>query len=213
MLSGGCVQEEIRFAVCPETLVSLAINTFMAPNEAIVIRGAEQFAAYSGYGRSLSFDGDHKDDTPLDAERQCVDVCIVCIDANDYRRGGRDGQFQAEHYERELIKLEAGLAHCGASTWSTGNWGCGVFLGHAPHKFLLQHIVASMHGMSVSYFPFGEKDTARDIALIVKALQGATVRDAFALVRSFGELSAEERPSFADFVMQGAEKVRLRSEP
>ena len=58
----------------------------MAARDAIVIRGAEQFASYKGYGFSLSFGGDFFDKTPLDEERQCKDVTIVCIDANDYRR-------------------------------------------------------------------------------------------------------------------------------
>ena len=48
------MQEEIRFAVCPETLVTLLVNERMADRDAIVIRGAEQFAQYAVRLFSLS---------------------------------------------------------------------------------------------------------------------------------------------------------------
>ncbi len=37
MLSGGCVQEEIKFCLFPELLVSLLIMDHMKDNEAIII--------------------------------------------------------------------------------------------------------------------------------------------------------------------------------
>lgn len=57
----GRVQEEIRFSVCPELLVSLLFMESMEENEAIVICGFEQFSATCGYAADLEFVGDHKD--------------------------------------------------------------------------------------------------------------------------------------------------------
>lgn len=61
VLSAGRVQEEIRFTVCPELLVSLLFMECMEENEAIVIQGYEQFASVQGYAESLRFIGDHRD--------------------------------------------------------------------------------------------------------------------------------------------------------
>ena len=65
MLGWGSVQEEIRFSVCPELLVSLVFMECMDDNEAIVISGFEQFAKYKGYARSLRFAGNHRDNTQV----------------------------------------------------------------------------------------------------------------------------------------------------
>lgn len=46
VLSGGCVQEEIRFAICPELLIGVLLCPVMSEAEAIQIVGAEQFSAY-----------------------------------------------------------------------------------------------------------------------------------------------------------------------
>ena len=37
VLRGGRVQEEVRFCICPELLISLLIMDHMDPNEAIII--------------------------------------------------------------------------------------------------------------------------------------------------------------------------------
>ena len=39
MLGEGCVQEEIRFVICPELLVSLLFTEVLEKNEAVVITG------------------------------------------------------------------------------------------------------------------------------------------------------------------------------
>jgi hypothetical protein len=65
-LGMGNVQEEIRFSVAPECLCSMLFNTPMSDYDSIVIVGAEQFSAYSGYGGSLGFAGDYVDKLPKD---------------------------------------------------------------------------------------------------------------------------------------------------
>jgi poly(ADP-ribose) glycohydrolase len=163
VISGGCVQvwfdfvvvffsqsecvvaqEEIRFAVCAECIVALLFNTPMSDRDAIVIRGAEQFSAYKGYGHSLQFDGDFNDSTPIVGGH--VDVTIVCIDACDYRRGGVERQYTNEAVDREankvVVSLSRATAHC--ARFATGNWGCGVFKGDLPHKAAIQWVSFSL---------------------------------------------------------------------
>ena len=42
----GCVQEEIRFLICPELIVSRLFTEELDDNECLVISGAEQFSKY-----------------------------------------------------------------------------------------------------------------------------------------------------------------------
>ena len=39
VLGRGCVQEEIRFVICPELLLSLLFTEVLTDNEAVVITG------------------------------------------------------------------------------------------------------------------------------------------------------------------------------
>lgn len=61
VLRGGRVQEEIRFCICPELIVSMLINDAMEDNEAIVITGYERFSYYEGYAATLKYAGDYQD--------------------------------------------------------------------------------------------------------------------------------------------------------
>lgn len=63
VLNSGCVQEEIRFVICPELLVSLLFMERMSEHECILIRGAERFSDYTGYSRSFKFKCNFTDNT------------------------------------------------------------------------------------------------------------------------------------------------------
>lgn len=62
-MGSGCVQEEIRFSICPEMLVSLLVCEVMEANECIFLIGCERFSTYEGYANSFKFAGDYKDNT------------------------------------------------------------------------------------------------------------------------------------------------------
>ncbi len=64
MLGNGCVQEEIRFSICPEMLVSLLICEVMEPNECVFLTGCEQYSSYDGYADSFKFAGNYEDNSP-----------------------------------------------------------------------------------------------------------------------------------------------------
>lgn len=57
VLHSGCVQEEIRFTVCPELLVGMLLCERMRDDEAIEIWGAEHFSYYVGYARNFRYAG------------------------------------------------------------------------------------------------------------------------------------------------------------
>ena len=55
MLRNGCVQEEIRFLICPELIVSRVLTEPLRDNEALLLSGFERFASYTGYSYSFAF--------------------------------------------------------------------------------------------------------------------------------------------------------------
>jgi poly(ADP-ribose) glycohydrolase len=156
VLSGGCVQEEIRFAVAPELMVAMIVSPWMGEGEAIVLRGAERFSRTRGYGRSLAFDGRCDDSAPR-ASDGTPDVELTAIDAVDYRKSDASTQHTEPMMLRELAKARAGFLRDERSLpVATGNWGCGVFRGDPPRKAVLQWLAASSEGRAMRYFSFGD---------------------------------------------------------
>jgi len=162
VLANGSIQEEIRFAICPELIVSMLVCPRMDEDEAIQIVGAEQFSAYGGYSHSLKFDGDYRDTTYPRAEDGTPLISILAMDALDFRYKDHSlkKQLGTTFALRELNKAlaaftpvdEASLANF--PSIATGNWGCGAFKGDAPLKAMLQWAAASQCGRQLRYFPF-----------------------------------------------------------
>ncbi|GMF54423.1 unnamed protein product [Phytophthora fragariaefolia] len=166
VLNSGCVQEEIRFLLSPELLVSCLIFAKLESHEAFVIHGTERYSAYQGYGGSFVYGGNFQDSTSLISQpdgcfrRQCV---IVGIDATDYGSAQVERQYTRGHVWRDLVKAYAGFAYPNAyddgRCWpvATGNWGCGVFQGDRELKFLIQWLAASLRHRDLVYVLF-ERD-------------------------------------------------------
>ena len=117
VLSGGCVQEEIRFSISPELVVGMFFCPVMMDSEAIHLVGSEQFSLYKGYGFSLCYGGDFKDPTA----RKCdgsVRTALTAIDALDGRCMGRyfPSQWRENNILRELNKAYAGFVRENKST-------------------------------------------------------------------------------------------------
>lgn len=162
VLANGSIQEEIRFAICPELLAAMLICPRMDDDEAIQIVGAEQFSNYKGYSHSLQYDGDYRDTSyPRDADGTPL-ISILAMDALDLRSKDHSlkKQISRPYALRELNKAfsaftpvnEASLANF--PSIATGNWGCGAFKGDPSLKALLQWAAASQCGRQLRYFPF-----------------------------------------------------------
>ncbi|XP_041117049.1 poly(ADP-ribose) glycohydrolase isoform X2 [Polyodon spathula] len=161
----GLVQEEIRFLINPELIVSRLFTEALEQNESLIITGVERFSNYSGYAESYRWSGNHNDETARDDwQRICTE--IVAIDAIKYRRFLE--QFTPEKIRRELNKAFCGFARPGVesrnlSAVATGNWGCGAFGGDTRLKALLQMMAAAEAGRDVAYFTFGDRELMRDV--------------------------------------------------
>lgn len=173
VLGAGCVQEEIRFMVCPELLVSRLFTEALGPKEVLIITGAEQFNLTRGYAGSFSWEGDFVDKTERDSwERRCTEV--VAMDALFFAK-------PQDQYKPFLIKRELTKAYCGFScpevpiaqraAVATGNWGCGAFRGDPQLKALIQLMAATATGRDMVYFTFNNRRFCRSLRAMYQFLE------------------------------------------
>ena len=100
----GCVQEEIRFSICPEFLVSILFLEFLEDNEVAYLIGAEQYSKYKGYASTLCFNGDHSDEKiPIDDFKR-KDINLLVLDAIHFKTV--ESQFSYPQILRELNKVK-----------------------------------------------------------------------------------------------------------
>ncbi|CAJ1080265.1 poly(ADP-ribose) glycohydrolase isoform X2 [Xyrichtys novacula] len=163
--SSGLVQEEIRFLINPELIVSRLFTEALDDNECLIITGTQQYSKYTGYAQTYKWTGCHQDTTPRDGwQRRCTE--IVAIDALLFRSFLE--QFNPKSIDRELNKAYCGFARPeeksqNLAAVATGNWGCGVFGGDTRLKALLQMLAAAEAGRDVAYFTFGDSQLMTDV--------------------------------------------------
>lgn len=161
----GLVQEEIRFLINPELIVSRLFTEALEYNECLIVTGTEQYSKYSGYAESYKWKSSHKDETARDEwQRRCTE--IVAIDALRFRHFLE--QFLPEKITRELNKAYCGFYRNNGnnkhlSAVATGNWGCGAFGGDTRLKALIQLMAAAEAGRDMAYFTFGDAQLMRDV--------------------------------------------------
>ena len=158
-LSGGCVQEEILFAVEPEAIVSMFLMEVMDDNDAIRIDNLIQYSNYSGYAFSFKYE-----ESAIKDEQNLIRHNIIAIDAVCSYSGGVD----KERIKRDLIKAYVGFNLINfddkdvakmPKTISSGNWGCGAFGGDYELKFIQQWLAATYAGVEkLYYYTFGENE-------------------------------------------------------
>lgn len=187
----GLVQEEIRFLINPELIVSRLFTEALGHNECLIITGTQQFSKYTGYSQTYKWAGRHHDSTPRDEwQRRCTE--IVAIDALQFRSFME--QFKPAKIDRELNKAYVGFARPEESSETlsavaTGNWGCGVFGGDTRLKALLQMLAAAEAGRDVAYFTFRDAQLMTDVHRVHSFLcqQHATVGEIYDLLGQYFE--------------------------
>ncbi|XP_077092996.1 poly(ADP-ribose) glycohydrolase isoform X5 [Siphateles boraxobius] len=188
----GLVQEEIRFLINPELIVSRLFTEALDHDECLIITGTEQYSKYSGYAESFKWKANHKDEIPRDEwQRRCTE--IVAMDALNYRNFME--QFQPDKMTRELNKafcsfMRHGTSPQNLSAVATGNWGCGAFGGDTHLKALLQLMAASEAGRDVAYFTFGDERLMRDVHVLYTFLKDncVTVGDLYFHLKQYSNV-------------------------
>ncbi|XP_026301687.1 poly(ADP-ribose) glycohydrolase isoform X3 [Apis mellifera] len=166
VLGLGCVQEEIRFVICPELMVTMLVTEELDDTEALIVSGIERYSKYKGYSNTFKWVGDYVDETPKDSSGRRL-TSIVAIDALYFTH--TQSQFNINNITRELNKAYVGFVGCEGSknnlpAVATGNWGCGAFRGNPKLKVLLQLMAAAVAGRSMVYFTFGDTNLRDAIA-------------------------------------------------
>ena len=177
-LSGGCVQEEILFAVEPEAIVSIFFMEKMENNDAIRIDNLIQYSKYSGYAASFKYEESEINDKEL------IKHNIIAIDALCKYSGG----VNKDDVLRDFIKAYAGFNLINFNdkdvsklekTIATGNWGCGAFGGDYELKFIQQLLAATYAGVDkLYYYTFGRKEMDNVVANLEK-LKSLNARDLY----------------------------------
>ena len=196
VLGQGCVQEEIRFVICPELIVSRLFTEKLDDNEALVVTGVERYSWYKGYGASFKWTGDYVDHTLSDDWRRKM-TQIVAIDALSYC--SLEEQFEPAFLQRELNKAYTGFKSTDRSpsgqnmAVATGNWGCGAFEGDPRLKALLQWMAASAAGRDLVYFTFRKPALQKDLARLNQwvATEQATVSKLWDLLMQYTKVVQE----------------------
>ncbi|XP_077999725.1 poly(ADP-ribose) glycohydrolase-like [Glandiceps talaboti] len=208
VLGWGCVQEEIRFLICPEMIISRLFTEALDNNECLVMTGCERFSDYTGYANSFQWAGDHKDKTQRDSWGRLYTE-VIAIDAIHFRNS-------ADQYKPGMVKRETDKAYCGfygdglsaenLSAVATGNWGCGAFGGDPRLKALIQMMAASVAKRDLVYFTFDDPKLADDIHNIhtfIKS-EGLLVAEVWSLIKRYQQdvVSKKKTSTLFEFMYQ-----------
>ena len=161
VIGSGCVQEEIRFVICPELLISRLFTEKLLDNEVIIICGSQRFSTYSGYANTFEWRGGYNDDTPYDEWGRRM-TRIVAMDALYFNHSEVDIQYERKHFERELNKAFCAFLERRYSepknkcAIASGNWGCGAFNGDPLLKTIIQVMAASQVDRDLVLFTFND---------------------------------------------------------
>ncbi|XP_030568773.1 poly(ADP-ribose) glycohydrolase [Drosophila novamexicana] len=213
VLGQGCVQEEIRFVICPELLVSKLFTECLLPTEALLMVGSERYSNYTGYASSFAWAGNHDDRTPYDSSRR-RHTAIVAIDALSFGQELQSHQYREELMLRELNKASIGFRHWLSTPppgVATGNWGCGAFGGDPHLKALIQMMVCAHHCRPLAYYTFGNRQLRDDLHVLWQLFRahGTTVQQLYSVLRRFKKDGGSK--SLYPFVLE--ELKRIHKQP
>lgn len=162
-LTNGSVQEEIKFMMSPESIISMMLFESLEDNEIGYIEGTDQINEYEGYKKTFNFNGNFDCKKEMDFEENEENQnAILIMDALSFQDMDPEEQYKKENILRELNKSYLGFKSHKYKVIITGKWGCGVFQGDSQLKFLLQWISASMCQKKMLFSTFGELDFNTD---------------------------------------------------
>ena len=210
VLAHGCVQEEIRFLICPELIISRLFTEELDANESLLMIGSEQYSKYKGYAATFEWNGDFIDRTISD-DWSRKSVYIVAIDASIFH--SKQTQYRPGAMLRELNKAYAGFMDTGYATPSkrlaavaTGNWGCGAFGGEPHLKALLQWMACSAAGRDMVYFTFDKRELTDELCQFHGLIKSnvANLSELWSLLVSYHEnvIKCKSRLSLLEYFKQ-----------
>ncbi|KZV21221.1 poly(ADP-ribose) glycohydrolase 1-like [Dorcoceras hygrometricum] len=183
-LSRGCVQEEIRFMINPELIVSMLFMSSMADNEAIEIIGTERFSNYFDYllrETNKAFCGlfdqnkyqlyqKLSETIEVQGEKPAQNIKNLFHKSKNLQSASSQSGKQDLSSEPPNANEKKGLHPNleGTIGIATGNWGCGAFGGDPQVKVAIQWLAASQALRPfILYYTFGLEELNK-LEMIVK---------------------------------------------
>ncbi len=213
VLNRGSVQEEIRFCINTELIISRLFTQELLDEEVLIIKGSENFNTYRGYGNKFEWKGDRKDSTPID-ECGRRSTTIVAMDALSFAAHNKYTQYEKKYINRELNKAYCGFSEdvpSNKTPIATGNWGCGAFNGDKSLKALIQLMAASECGRDLYYFTFGDSSLKRDLESFYKFISGRnlTVGQIYKVLESYDKevKNSYRKIDLFDFMRNSKNKI------
>ncbi|KJH49243.1 poly glycohydrolase [Dictyocaulus viviparus] len=212
VLNWGAVQEEIRFLICPEMIVSCLLCEKMGPLEVIHIVGAQRHSSYIGYGETLQW-APYEEYGSESRDKFCRVKCeVVAMDATLFKSSSKWIQYDKMSIDRELNKAYTGFMSRGKepSPIATGNWGCGVFGGDKELKILIQMMAAARACRDMIYYTFGNPSFEYSVIEQYEKLihKKATVGTIYKALTSYQK--EHERNPRISLLRLTFERIRLR---
>ena len=165
ILMGGCVQEEILFAINPEAIVAMLFMEEMDENDAIGIFNTIQYSQYKGYGKTFEFNGSNINNiTGFGNNIKRNRIIAIDADRNDRQLNNVDINNYQRIINRDIYKAFAGFYLTNVDMFfeksiATGNWGCGIYGGNFELKFLEQWLAASFSMVQrLDYYTFDKAE-------------------------------------------------------
>ncbi|KAL6065054.1 poly(ADP-ribose) glycohydrolase [Balamuthia mandrillaris] len=216
VLQESAIQEQILMMIHPELLAAMLFTAKLTEWESLVIKGAQRYSNYRGYGPSFTFDGDYV----LPAKRSKrdamgrLDTEVIAIDAVDFRmieNGEHKQQYEIPFLLRDLNKAYAGFsvpeegiytATKALKPIATGNWGCGIFKGDPQLKAIIQVIAAAQCGRSIKYFAFEQSQLPSQLHSLLYLLKQkqTAIGDLITLLKTYGENRTSNSESVFEFL-------------
>jgi poly(ADP-ribose) glycohydrolase len=190
VLGRGAVQEEIRFSISPELLVSRLFTQELQDNEALLMTGSQQYVSYSGYAQSFRLKEPYEDIAVI---KRGLVTKVIALDALTYENSNPLDQFTASDTIRELNKAYIAFsASCESEAMepvATGRWGCGVFKGNASWKFLIQLLACSAAGRPMTFCTMNDNPLTGSLSSFCQFLDSLptrpTVQSVYRIMASF----------------------------
>ena len=107
VLGRGSVQEELRFLMSPELILSRLFTEKLTDEECLVITGFQRFSNISGYSYNFQWAGNHEDTIPIDEPTSQRLVRMVAMDATQFL--DPEDQYKKPAILRELNKAFVGF--------------------------------------------------------------------------------------------------------
>jgi len=202
VMGEGCVQEEIRFLINPELIVTRLFTEALEKTECLVVTGCQRFSQFEGYSDSFRWKGNADDPSTSDQYGRRT-TQVVALNAVCFRN--EKSQYEAGFLLRDLNKAYVGFHFPSDPTTTeaaalpgvaTGNWGCGAFNGNPRFKSLLQLMAASVAGRDLTYLTFGDAPLRDDLIKVYRYLRerDVTVGQLYRALVVYGRLHGNRSP-------------------